>query len=263
LLGSKNIESGLPPGRLGEHHRRNMRGWADTDPQAARAWLDALDESPAKRALLESWFQGVTVSRAAQAAEVFPTLSDTTRSAVLPSLIDAIQREQGTAGVVQWFDQTATRSGSGVPVQKAFEKLTWMVGQEADVKPDVALTFLRDPAHAPFLTPSSVNTTLRNISSKSPGTVVEVLGEIAGGPHAFNDAQVREVLQQTAQNAKRKDLNTLGEWLKANPAHPLHDLTTRYFVEQAVTEDPAAAAAWAGKISDATLRAEAGQFLKQ
>lgn len=54
--------------------------------------------------------------------------------------------------------------------------------------------------------------------------------------------------------------STLGNTL--NPAHPLYDLTTRYFVEQAAREDPAAAAAWAGKISDPALRAEAGQFLK-
>lgn len=264
LLGSKYIEGGLPPSsKFGENHRRMMRGWADADPQTAKAWVDALEESPVKQSLLECWFQGVAGARAVQAAEVFPALSESTRNAVLPSLIAAIHREQGTTGVIQWFDQTASQSGSGVPVQQAFDKLSWMVGQEADANPDAALKFLRDPAHAAFLSPASFNTAMRNISTRSPGTAVEVLGEISSGAHPFTDSQVREVLQRIAQNAKRTALNSLGEWLQANPAHRLYDLTTRYFVEQAVfLEDPAAAAAWAGKISDPALRAEASQFLK-
>jgi hypothetical protein len=262
LLGSKVVESIVASGKpLGEHHLRAMRGWADADPRKAKAWVEALPDSPTKQSLMESWFKGAAGAHATEAIQAFSSLNGPTRARVQSTLIDAIQREQGAAGVIQWFDQVATRPDSGVALQPAFEKLTWVVGQLADMKPEAAVNFLRDPAHTAYLTPASFSTAMRNIAAKSPGRAVEVLGELASGSSPFTEPQIREALQQTARSAKGSDLNRLGEWLKANPSHPLYDLTTRYFVEQAVQEDPEAAAAWAQKISDAGLRAEAGQFL--
>jgi hypothetical protein len=262
LLGSKSIEGMVTAGKpLGEHHLRAMRGWADADPQGAKAWVEALADGPTKQTLMESWFKGAVGAHPAEAVQAFSRLSEPIRTKVQSTLIDAIRRDQGAAGVIQWFNQVATRPDSGVALQPAFEKLTWMVGQLADLNPETALNFVRDPAHAPYLTPASFTSLMRNIAAKSPGKAVEVLGELATGSSPFTEAQVREALQQTARSATKTDLNRLGEWLKANPTHPLYDLTTRYFVEQAAQEDPEAAAAWAQKISNPGLRAEAGRFL--
>ncbi|HEX2746729.1 MAG TPA: hypothetical protein VHM91_01925 [Verrucomicrobiales bacterium] len=260
LLGSKSIESMVASGKpLGEHHLRAMKGWADANPQESKAWVEALPDSPTKQSLLENWFKGAVGGHPADAMQAFASLSPVIRERVQSTLINVLHRDQGAAGVIQWFDQVATRPDSGVALQPAFEKLTWMVGQLADSKPEAALSFLRDPAHAPYITPATFTTLMRNIAAKSPGQAVEVLGELARG--TFTEPQIREALQQTARSAKGSDLNRLGEWLKANPSHPLYDLTTRYFVEQAAQEDPEAAAAWAKKISDASLRAEAGRYL--
>ncbi len=91
----------------------------------------------------------------------------------------------------------------------------------------------------------------------SPRTIVTIL------PRPFSEDELRTALRETASRARRDAINGLAEWLNQHPSHQLHDLTIRYFVEQAVLDDPAAAAAWTKKITNPALRGEAEQFLNR
>lgn len=259
LTGSTSLDATMPRepnGNLSLTLTRRMRGWASADPAAAKAWIDQREEGSVKQTMLSAWFEGAIDAHPAQAATLYAQVPESGKTSTLMPLIDSLHREKGMDGVVAWFQQATKNPAAGVPLQPAFDKLTWRLGQMGQFQPEAVLSVMRDPTNAPWLNATSITNATRQMAGNAPGRIIELVAEISGRDESLQEDEVRQILRSTVRNSSGSTINNLGNWLKQNPTHSLHDLTVRYFVEQAAREDPAAAAAWAGKIRDPDLKAE-------
>ena len=258
VFGQQTIEDMFPKepnGRINPNYHRKMKGWASADPAAAKAWLDALEDGSVKQSLVASWFEGAVMADPAGLETRYASLSSAEKSGALGSMMDALHRRAGMEGLTRWFEQQSAAGGDW-PRQEAFEKLMWRAGQTATNGFEPVKAMILNPANADCLTSNAIVSATRDIAARNAGPVLDLAGELAAAGR-LPDAELRNVIRQSVGQSSRTTINTTGEWLNANPGHPLHDLTARYFVESALRDDPFSAEAWVAKISDPAIQAEA------
>lgn len=249
-------------GKVSLSRLRNMRGWASVSPDEARAWLEELPDGTLKSKLRDAWFGGLVAESPERAAELFTSLPPENRGQNLDKLYSSLHRFEGMDSVVDWFMDTAGGDGiDGVNLHQAFRALTWRLGALGAGDPGAVEEVLLRPEVAPFLTGGAFAGATRNAAGHNPGRVIDLIAELSERVEEGELRDMRHMVSQTVKQSTLSTIHNLGHWLQENPDHPLYDMTTRYFVEQAAREDPEGASDWAKTIGDPALAEEVSGFL--
>ncbi len=264
LLGAKALESDLPEGpdgSLGKNHHSLMRGWASAAPWEAKAWIDALPDGSVKNSLVMSWYHGAIADNPSMAARLFAELPEHARSAGIDPLVESVHREEGLDGLFDWFSARTKEESGSIPLQPAFNKMAWRLGQLSAEDPAAVEAILLDPANLPYVSEGAFNVAVRNLSPTRPGRTIELAAKLQEARPEVDERQMRGMVGNAVKTSTRRTINNVAEWLVQNESHPLRDMTARYLVEHAATLDPEAAARWAAAIKNPGFRAEAEHFL--
>lgn len=239
-----------------------LKGWAATDPQAARAWYEQEADGPRKQFLGGYLVDGLVQSDPQKAAEFVAKLGGGTAGAQASGLVDGIIQTGGLAAATRVFDtmrKDAATSGDPSFAEAYFHQLTERIfyANWVGKTPERACQWVADPANAAFVTPDLIAHGARDYAERNPQAALAWVEAIGATQEIATVPAVHRLTEQWAN----KDLPGLGQWLEANREHPFHDPMASSMVYRLAQSDPATAREWLGTIQNAELRSQVQQEL--
>ncbi len=228
-----------------------MKGWASVNPQAAKAWIDALAPGTVQDTLRASWLEGLTSSNPSNATLQFSQLPAEKQLPLVNTLLSGIQDRGGLEAIRDWFDNNDKAAGKEV-MATAFSTIVGRLTQKSRTWDDAA-EFLKQHAGDGFTGAAELSAFTGRVAPTEPGKCLELLSAVCNTSPAIA-AQADTLITQTVEHSAEGSLDILGTWLNAHREHPLYDRVVQQFARRTQAEDSEAALRWAETIKDQTLR---------
>ncbi|MDB4403930.1 hypothetical protein N9154_01190 [Akkermansiaceae bacterium] len=234
-----------------------MKGWASTDPEAAKAHLDGLENGFDKSMLVQGMVSGLASSDP-EAATTYVLKIDAERKAAgeeggsddrwrgfaVDRQMEAIANAQMQRGMTE-----ATTWAEGLPdgsiKSAAFDRVAEGFARNS---PEEAAEWVKAHADKDYAE-RAVREISEELARKDPASAMSWAEEL---PEASQAAAMRTSMEQWT----RDDPTAAGKHLTTMPESTARDAAVSSFAQTLDREEPALAAEWAGSISDEKTRTD-------
>jgi hypothetical protein len=233
--------TGWDPAAPAEARNRALSYWAQTDPEAARRFVEAdgdfvNGDRSLVHGLLEGW---ANVDPEAAADWLFKT--GLGMGSEYEKVVAALSRKGGQEGLDAWFSKL---DPAKVPAKDQAGFARAIAQTKREYEPDKAAAWIEGHLGEPWVEESEVvGTTARAFAQRDPKGAVEWASR-TGLDQAANIAVATWCEQ---------DSSAAGQWLKENADIEFFE-SASIVMSQLQRKDPAAAREWAESISDKALR---------
>lgn len=230
-----------------------MKGWASTDPTAAKAHLDGLEGGFEKGMLTQGVVSGLA-SVDPEAATAYVLELDAAREAeeganrwrgfAIDRQMESIAQAQIQRGMSQatgWAESLP----EGSIKSSAFDQVAESYAQE---DPEAAAQWVKSHADKDYAE-RAVREISEELARKDPAAAVSWAEDL---PEATQASAMRESISRWT----REDPTAAGTYLTTMNESPARDVAVSSFAQSYDREDPSVAAEWAGSIGDENLRAQ-------
>ncbi|MEW6159045.1 MAG: sigma-70 family RNA polymerase sigma factor [Verrucomicrobiota bacterium] len=233
-----------------------LAGWASTQPQAARAWIDMLPDYEHKEAiiygLLDGWSM-IDFESAAAYAESRPR--STSRDQFRELLLQRSLLTGGLPAAQQWFARIPDDDHNQLYKQRAFDEVIQAMLYR---DPAAAAQWIAQQGMQPYLAGEAISTTAVKLAETSPVEALTWLKSLNG--------PASEVLgtgfSRTMEAWAARDINAAGHWLSQQADHPHYAEMAAPYAQAVAAVNPDTARAWANSIADEQRRADTLQAIE-
>jgi len=234
-----------------------MKGWASTDPEAAKAHLESLEKGFEKSMLVQGMVSGLASSDPAaatayvlgieverQAAGDEGGRDERWRGFAVDRQMEAIanaQMQRGMKEATAWAESLP----DGSIKSAAFDRVAESFARNS---PEEAAEWVKAHADKEYAE-RAVREIAEELGRKDPASAVTWAEEL---PEASQAAAMRTTMEQWT----REDPTAAGEYLTSMTESTARDAAVSSFAQTFDRENPALAAEWAGSINDEKTRTD-------
>ncbi len=222
-----------------------LRGWAKTNPAAARAWLDANRESPWYDGALRGYLDGLARGDLDHATNEVAALGQgRPLTRLMEVLTEQALRQRQLGGMVSWWESLPDDPKDGSARREAIGHVYWRL-QSAD--PERAAQWLGALARGPYRSEQHIGEFAGKLAEKDPAAAVEWVANLPPNPADGHYTGISRAITALAQ----QDVGALESWLNKLPASPLRDQAAAAYVGALKSDaQRERAAKWMSTISD-------------
>ncbi|HUR59131.1 MAG TPA: hypothetical protein VM029_15555 [Opitutaceae bacterium] len=250
--------------------RKTLTGWSGTDPQAALNWIarDADDET--RRLVKGAVIRGLAATEPDLAIAALEDIPLGARENYVFNFASALVQSVGlgqSEALIDGMARRAIANGTGDDnyIRRVFAEFAALKLEHAfrNGDPRPALDWLRQQAQQPYVDRGVIAETAGYYGRTDPLAALAWLQDVnqpftARDPN--NSVGFRELLSGWAQ---KDGLNTVGQWLHANPDQRNYDRLALNYASMVASKDPAAAATWVNGIKNPALRKQTSDALQR
>jgi RNA polymerase sigma factor (sigma-70 family) len=228
-----------------------LAGWAQSSPEKARAWLDALPEGDARTGLafgiVDGWsLTDFDAASAFAAAQPRSTVRDQFRSLLLQRALAA----GGVQEAQRWFTGIPTDEHNTLYKQRAFDEL---IGAMMQRDPAGASEWITRMGRQNFMSGDSIPQVAIHLASSSPGEALRWLESLGMGEGEAT-AKTSQGYSQVMDAWSKKDPAAAGTWLQSHSDHPAYDGMAASLASRVARKDGPAGLEWADSIQNPDQR---------
>lgn len=228
-----------------------LAGWATTDANSTRAWLEALPDTAPREELIYGLLDGwstVSFTAAASYAESRPR--SPSRESFRELLLERSLAMGGVPAAQQWFQGIADNEHNSLYKQRAFaEVIRSMLYRD----PAAAAQWLAQQGGRAYLTAGPITETAAKLAQTAPLEALRWLENFRTAP----DGAVKDGFSLVMKDWAKRDLNAAGLFLQGQAQHPQYDAMAGSFAQAIAKSNPQNALAWAQSIRDEAARTAA------
>ena len=226
-----------------------VSGWAAVDPDAARQFVDGVENSDVRqwmhlgvlREMVQSDLDGA-ISYSEQ------NVKSRARGEQMDRIAEALVKERGEQALIDWIngiDHTKKEND-----MLSYKRYAVRIALDRTLKsnPEMALQFVTDNAQEPYLT----SDTLERASRAAGDSMQEEMQWLVNLPEQVKGQ--RHAIGERFEEFIRDDFVGAGEWLASQPLGPAYDEAIQDYAISAAKDDPEAALAWVDRITDERLK---------
>lgn len=242
---SKNAEGNTP------EMLSTLAGWASSNPQNARAWVEALAEGSSKEGLIYGLLDGWSMSDFAGAAAYAESRPRSeARDEFRKLLLQRALASGGMAAAQQWVQRIPNDEHNQLYKQRAFDEvIRTMLYRD----PSAAAHWIAQNAGQAYLGGSAVAETAAKMAQSAPMEALNWMQHLPG----ISDAQRTDGSAAAMNHWVEKDPQAAGNWIAQNPQHPAYDRLAGEYARAIAGEDLQAAREWTQSIKDENARLNA------
>jgi hypothetical protein len=234
-----------------------MKGWASTDPEAAKAHLEGLENGFEKSMLVQGMVSGLASTDPSAATAYVLAIDaeqrasgeeggrdDRWRGFAVDRQMEAIanaQMQRGMKEATAWAESLP----DGSIKSAAFDRVAEGFARNS---PEEAAEWVKAHADQDYAE-RAVREISEELARKDPASAVNWAEEL---PEASQAGAMRTAIEQWT----REDPTAAGEYLTSMSVSPARDAAVSSFARTFDREDPALAAEWAGSINDEETRSD-------
>lgn len=232
-----------------------MKGWASTDPAAAKAHLDGVENGFEKAMLTQGMVSGLASSDPAAATEYVLSMDaaqqagegggdDRWRGFAVDRQVESIvkaQLQRGMSEATAWAESLP----EGAVKSAAFDRVAESFARSS---PEEAAEWVKAHADKDYAG-RAVREISEELARKDPAAAVSWAEDLP-------EANQANAMRTSMEMWTREDPAAAGDYLTNMGASPTRDTAVSSFAQAYDREDPALAAEWAGSIADDKMRNE-------
>lgn len=223
-----------------------LRSWTETDPQAAREWIDQLGPGRWNESVVRGFVQGLAKHDIAAAKNFAYSLRGKTDLAPFFSdIYDQVLSNGGLAKAQAWFESLP--AGNHHIKRQLFSELTI---SKLRVSTAAAADWINQNADSYYRDDLAVRRVAAFMTHDDPGAALDWVMDLPPSPQTNDYNAVGEVIGQWRQD----DLDNLGNLLSNKQSNPGYDEAAAQFAFRIKHVDDEAATAWAATIRDEDYR---------
>ena len=239
--------------------RQAMRGWAQADPAAARAWLEAQPEGNYRVGMADGFVRGAAAQDPAGALRAAKMLGPDAQQALINAMLKLEEAPHYVPFVEQWLTSgplDAAAPATGQIRSQVFDRLV-----EAKIKAlwgdrdgSQVTAWIEQFAGREFVSSPALSRVAENLAGHMDASrVMELMDRLAAPGLPAQTDPIRGVMQRWS----RDDPGAAQEWLHGHRDAPHYDAAAFSFIQNAGIADPAVQRAWIETLHDEALRAQA------
>ena len=239
-----------------------VTGWATTEPNAARAWVESLPAGQDRATFVGDLVDGMVVRDPGAAASLLASLPAAERSRYADKLMRGSIQTGGYAAATVALEQArkgeaaAGETGTGYTSSLFATLADRMLFSNWTAKtPQAACRWIGEHAAPGDLHPALLAHAAKDWAHFDPPGALDWVGSLSA---RVDGGTLLSGVGGVVGQWVKKDANSVGLWLNANPDHPLSDQVAYGYAESVMKLDPAAAN-WIEAIKDPALRERAQQ----
>ena len=226
-----------------------VSGWAAVDPDAARQFVDGVENSDVRqwmhlgvlREMVQSDLDGA-ISYSEQ------NVKSRARGEQMDRIAEALVKERGEQALIDWINGIDhTKKENDMLSYKSYA-VRIALDRTLKSNPEMALQFVTDNAQEPYLT----SDTLERASRAAGDSMQEEMQWLVNLPEQVKGQ--RHAIGERFEEFIRDDFVGAGEWLASQPLGPAYDEAIQDYAISAAKDDPEAALAWVDRITDERLK---------
>ena len=225
-----------------------VAGWADSDPAAARSWIEQLPDNQAKEdlivALLDGW-STADIDAASRYAESRPRTPARNRMRQL--LMERVLMDGGIEAARTWFNDIDGEGQNRPYKQLAFDEL---INRMLTTDPSTAATWIKEKEGEPFLGGRAIRDVARQLADSNPTEALEWVGKLK----EIKPGQRTSSYSQVMSTWAKQDPSAAGAWLNQNTGHTRYDSMVNRYILTISDIVPETAMQWAQSIGDENRR---------
>lgn len=228
-----------------------LAGWATTDANSTRAWLEALPDTAPRESLIFGLLDGwSTVNFAAAASYAESRPRSQSRDSFRELLLERSLSMGGVPAAQQWFHSIADNEHNSLYKQRAFDDV---IRSMLYRDPAAAAQWLAQQGGRAYLTGGPITETAAKLAQTAPLEALRWLENFRAAP----DGAVKDGVATVMKEWAKRDVNAAGLFLQGQAQHPQYDAMAASFAQAIAKSNPQNALAWAQSIRDEAARAAA------
>lgn len=226
VAGIAAMQSWKEKGLNSEAALKTFYGWANTDPAAAREWMEQQrDLDPDRMSkFLNALTSGAVVHDPDRAKELFASLPEENRLDCLRDFTSSLVDNVGKDGTVDWLVSLQQTDKDSPYTQKVtmtvFDRLLWSGANRQN-----AVSMVTDLERLSTVMPIDEGWIVRGMGQirdrKTTGGI-ELLDQLAQSPVFKNQQLTDRAWVSAVDFAIKRNPAAVGSWLAANPNSPIH-----------------------------------------
>ena len=239
--------------------RQAMRGWAQADPAAAMAWLEAQPEGNFRVGMADGFARGTAAQDPTAALHATTMLAPDAQKALIDALLKLEEAPHYLPFVQQWLTSGALDATTPETMRiksEVFDHLVesqikslWNDRDGSRVTEWIEQFAGREFVHAPALYRVVDNLVGR---MEAPG-IIDLLDRMSARELPVQTDPIRRVMERWS----RDDPGAAQQWLNDHRDAPHYDAAAFSFIQSAAIADPAVQRAWIETLHDEALRVQA------
>lgn len=225
-----------------------LAGWATADPDAARDWIEGLEEGQDKEDLIVGLLDGWAVIDHTAASRYIESRPRTpARNRVRKMLLERALMTGGIPAARDWFNSILGEGNNKPYKQLAFDELNQrMLAHD----PKAAAEWIKEQDGQDFLRGRAIRNTAREIAKASPSEAINLVSSMQHMRNGQLIGSYSDIINEWAQ----VDPGAAGSWLNENPDHGQHDVMVNRYITTIADIEPETALQWAGTIDNGNRR---------
>jgi RNA polymerase sigma factor (sigma-70 family) len=253
VTGNRTGTPGDMRGNGGGAVRDQFLGWMDTDPGAAKAWLDGLKNEAFREAMVGPWLEVTARQNPAAAAAWLRTLPEDLQRRYAQQMVKSLRESRPAQEVGDWFTGIASENADtlhAVWLCTAWDTLMWSVTETKGIGPE-AIRLFEQHAGQPYADSSwGERIAGKFLASDPPNGLVWTLRMAARPEVSDSDA----FLSRAAATVSAEKLPAVIASCQDLSDSPSRDSLLGMLALRLTETDPAAAAAAVARIKDPARR---------
>ena len=238
--------------------RQAMRGWAQADPAAALAWLDAQPEGNYRTGMADGFVRGLAADDPEVALRVMGTLVPDQQRQLMNALLNLEDAPHYVPFAQDWLTSGALDAAAPESMQikeqvfgnliEAQTKTLWN-----DRDGTRLAQWAEQFAGREFISAQGLSRLANGLEGRMAASgVIELLERMSAPDLPVQSNPVGGVMQRWA----RQDPSAATQWLNDHTDSPSYDAAVSAFVRSVPEADPAARRAWIETVHDEALRTQ-------
>jgi hypothetical protein len=233
--------------------RDQFLGWMDTDPTAARAWLDGLENEEFRETMVGSYFDAMSEENPAGAVALLRTMPEDLQVRYARQMVSTMREAKSPEEVGNWISGLAAggdENRNAPWLHAACDGLMESLLNQTRGAGELAARIFEQHSGQPYADHSWGLTIAGRYAASDPANGLAWALRMAARPEFSSNA---DILRAAGDGIPAGQLLAAADL--CDPADgPARDLLLARIAERLQESDPAAAAATAARIKDPTLR---------